>query len=91
MNGQKEQRKFYRQVCQSEEAVILRISKIDFKVIDISERGLRFVNNGKLKLTGWISGSLLIGDKKPIDIDGIIVRKKDDEIGIHLISPIRIG
>ena len=91
MNDQKEKRKYYRQACPSEESAILRISKIDFKVIDISERGLRFVNNGKMKLTGWVSGSLIIGDEKPIDIDGIIVRKKDDEIGIHLVSPIQIG
>ncbi len=91
MNDLKEKRQYPRQVCRPEEQTILRISKINFKVIDISERGLRFVNDGKLKLSGWVSGSLVIGNKKPIDIDGIVVRRQDNEIGIHLVSPIRTG
>jgi len=91
LNEPEERRQHPRRVCSPENGATLRINKVDYQVVDISEGGLRFVNNGKMKLTGWVSGRLTVGNRRPIDIDGIIVRNRENEIGIHLVTSLERG
>ncbi len=41
----------------------------EFDVIDISERGVRFVNDNKIIQQGWVNGTILFADRVPIDPD----------------------
>ena len=66
----------------------LKIGVQEFEVIDISAKGVRFVNDKKVSSKGWINGTIIFSDSKSIDIDGIIVRQESGNLGLHLISPI---
>jgi hypothetical protein len=92
MKGQKdfERRNYLRREYKSKERPTLKIGKIEFEVIDISERGLKFINKKKINLKGWVSGTLTLSNSRSIEIDGIIIRKKNSEIGMHLIGSIDI-
>lgn len=85
-----DRRSYSRREFKPGERPTLKIGKIEFEVIDISEGGLKFVNNKKINIEGWVSGTLTFLDNRSIDIDGIIVRKQDGEIGMHLVGPIDI-
>ena len=85
-----ERRLFLRREYKPNERPTLKIGKFDFEVIDISKRGLRFINKNKINLEGWISGTLTFLDNRSIEIDGIIVRKQNNEIGLHLVGPISV-
>lgn len=85
-----ERRSHIRKEYKSKERPLLKIGKIEFEVIDISERGLKFINNKKINIEGWVSGTLTLLDSRSVEIDGIIVRKQDHEIGMHLVGPIDI-
>ena len=83
-----ERRSYLRREFESKERPTLKIGKIEFEVIDISERGLKFINKQKINLEGWVSGTLTLTNSRSIAIDGIIIRKKNSEIGMHLIGSI---
>ena len=85
-----ERRSFIRKEYKSKEKPTLKIGKIEFEVVDISENGIRFINNKKINVEGWISGTLKLLDNRSIEIDGIVVRRRDAEIGMHLVGPIDI-
>ena len=68
---------------------VLKIDKVEFEVMDISDQGLKLLNDKKIKLEGWISGRLKYPDNRFVDIDGIVVRKRKHEIGLHLVEPIQ--
>ncbi len=67
---------------------VLKIDKVEFEILDISDQGLKLLNDKKIKLEGWISGRLKYPDNRSVDIDGIVVRKRKNEIGLHLVEPI---
>jgi hypothetical protein len=83
-----ERRQHPRTVFDSQDRPRLKIGLQEFEVIDISEKGVRFVNDKKVNSTGWINGTIVFSDTKSIDIDGIIVRQESGSLGLHLISPI---
>jgi len=66
----------------------IRIGPQEFDVIDISERGVRFVNDKKITQQGWVKGTTVFTDKVPIDVDGVIVRDEDGDMGLHLVAPL---
>ncbi|MBW1754046.1 MAG: PilZ domain-containing protein [Deltaproteobacteria bacterium] len=86
MKGQKdlERRNYLRREYKSKERPTLKIGKIEFEVIDISERGLKFINKQKINLEGWVSGTLTLSNNRSIAIDGIIIRKKKYRINRYL-------
>ena len=83
-----ERRQYPRTVFDSEDRPRLKIGVQEFEIIDISEKGVRFVNDKKVNSAGWINGTIIFPDSKSIDIDGIIVRQESGNLGLHLISPI---
>ncbi|UCD33078.1 MAG: PilZ domain-containing protein [Desulfobacterales bacterium] len=90
MKKELDRRKYSRREFKPKEKPTLKIGKIEFEIIDISERGLRFINKHQINLEGWVSGTLTFSNRHSIEIDGIIVRKKKNEIGMHLVEPIDI-
>lgn len=73
-----------------EERPRLRIGVQEFEIIDISEKGVRFVNDKKVGSQGWVNGTIVFPDARSIDIDGIVVRRESGNMGLHLISPIDV-
>ena len=88
MKKDPERRSHIRKEYKPKEKPTLKIGKIEFEVIDISARGMKFINNKKINIEGWVSGTLTLLDNRSIEIDGIIVRKQDSEVGLHLVGPI---
>jgi len=66
----------------------IRIGLQEFDVIDISERGVRFINDKKIFQQGWVNGTIVFTDGVPIDVDGVIVRDENGDMGLHLVAPI---
>ena len=83
-----ERRSYTRKEYKLEERPRLKIGNIEFEVIDISEKGLKIINKKKINIEGWISGTLTFLDNRLIEIDGIVVRKQNGEIAVHLVGPI---
>ncbi len=83
-----EKRQYPRTVFDSKDRPKLKIGLQEFEVIDISEKGVRFVNDKKVGTKGWVNGTIVFSDSRSIDIDGIIVRGDSGNLGLHLISPI---
>lgn len=60
----------------------------EFEVKNISEGGLRFISDKKITLQGWISGMLEFKTGNSQEIEGIVVRKKGNHIGLKFITPL---
>jgi hypothetical protein len=83
-----EKREHTRRFFTSDDRPTIRIGIQEFDVIDISERGVRFVNDKKVTQKGWVNGCIVFPGKVPIDVDGVIVRDEDGDMGLHLVAPI---
>jgi len=83
-----EKRAHNRMVFEPDHRPTIRIGPQEFKVIDISERGLRFVNDKAVAQRGWVNGTLAIPGKPVMDVDGVIVRREDGDMGLHLVAPL---
>ena len=66
----------------------LKIGLQEFEVINISEKGICFVNDKQIDTQGWVNGTIVFPDSRAIDVDGIIVRQESGNFGLHLISPL---
>jgi hypothetical protein len=86
--GGVEKRQHPRTVFGSQERPKLKIGLQEFEVIDISEKGVRFVNDKEVGTKGWVNGTIVFSDSRVVDIDGIVVRQEGGDLGLHLISPI---
>ena len=69
---------------------VLEVRGRRFEVVDISSHGLRFGHGDGVNLAGWINGTVRFADRDAIDIDGIVVRHHNGELGVHLVTPIAI-
>jgi len=83
-----EKRKCVRKKFSAQKSPRLKTGAYEFEVKNISEKGLCLANSKKIMLSGWISGTLLFSDDSSKEIDAIVVRNRDDEIGLHLVGPI---
>ena len=83
-----EKREYTRRFFAPDHRPTIRIGPQEFDIIDISERGVRFVNDKKLFQDGWVNGTIVFPDRVPIDVDGVIVREEDGDMGLRLIAPI---
>jgi len=67
---------------------MIRIRKHQLPVADISEKGLCFVNIQNIKLGKWVRGEITLHMGSTLVVEGQVVRKKKDAIGLSLITPI---
>ena len=81
-----EKRKHGRKVFPEDQRPLLKIGIQEFEVVDISKKGIRFVNNQNIASNGWINGTVVFPNHESVDIDGIVVRQKDGDMGIHLVG-----
>jgi hypothetical protein len=57
-----------------------------FKVKDISKGGLKFCHQEKVKIQGWVKGTMDLSDGNAIELEGIVVRAADKEMGLWFIG-----
>ncbi|MBW1863793.1 MAG: PilZ domain-containing protein, partial [Deltaproteobacteria bacterium] len=85
-NGESERRKYNRITYPEEICPKITIKNIKFKVADISEEGLGFLNNQKMTFKGWVSGTLSFQNGRNVDVEAIVVRQADNNLGLHFVS-----
>ena len=66
----------------------LHINNRELEVLDISERGIRFINSTGINFKEWVRGTLVFSDKSTVSIHGIIVRRQGDTVSLQLIATI---
>ena len=62
----------------------LKIEKHKFEVLDISQRGLKFLNDKEINLSEYISGELTLLCGESIAIEGSLIWEQDDDFGLTL-------
>ena len=79
-----ERRNFFRITYNPEKRPVLKIGEYEFEIADISEGGIRIINDGKLEIEKPVRGTakFLYGDS--IDVEGDIVWEQDSEMGLLL-------
>ena len=84
-----EKRRYYRIEYPASLRPTLKIRKHEFEVVNISEKGVMFWADKKIEFGRWVSGEVTFFDGQPIGIEGKIVRKHENNIGMFLtIKPI---
>jgi hypothetical protein len=85
-----ERRQYSRKTYTREQRPCLKIGINEFEVIDISKNGIKFKKDKNMNIEGWVQGTVIFKDSSFVAFDGIVVRNRDGEIGLHLIDPIDI-
>jgi c-di-GMP-binding flagellar brake protein YcgR len=80
--GDSERRKYFRHnLIYAPQEAKLEIEDREYKVKDISKGGLRFLSEEKMP--EQIRGVLTVSDKEPKTIEGIIVWRIGNEVGLR--------
>ena len=79
-----ERRKYPKIEYLNAERPSLKIGKHKFEVLDISQRGLKFLNDKEVNLSEHISGKLTFLCGESIDIEGSLIWEQDDDFGLYL-------
>jgi len=83
-HAEREKRSYIRIVYHPGKRPRLNASSNTFEVTDISEGGIRFLNDADIELPETIKGTLTFLDDETIDIDGKIEWQQNQEVGISL-------
>ncbi|MBT3256564.1 MAG: PilZ domain-containing protein [Deltaproteobacteria bacterium] len=84
-----EKRKYFRIEYPAPIKPTLKIRKHEFEVEDISEKGVRFSADKKIKFGRWVTGNVTFHDGQAIDIEGRIAWKRGESVGMFLtVKPI---
>jgi len=84
----RDKRAHYRIVYLEDERPTLKIGRYRFKVMDVSQGGLRFLNTKPVKLAEWVKGELALSCGDHIGMEGRIEWVQDDEFGLFLKEPL---
>ena len=57
-----------------------------FEVMDLSRGGLKFCHRDKIKLKGWVKGTVDLADGHCIEVEGIVVRTESRDMGLSFIG-----
>ena len=80
-----ERRRFFRLRYPPDARPLLRIGKNTFEVVDISERGIGFLNERNVQFSDWVKGSITFRDGVTMDVEGKIVWEHDGKLGVDII------
>ena len=88
-NEQQEKRRYFRIEYPASIRPTLKIRKHEFEVVDISEKGVRFFADKKIKFGRWVTGNITFCDGQTVGIEGRIAWKRGESLGMFLtIKPI---
>ena len=83
-HAEREKRSYIRIVYSPAKRPRLAALNCEFEITDISEGGIRFLNNAAVQLPEFIKGQITFLDCETIDIDGQVEWQQDNEAGISL-------
>ena len=64
---------------------VFRTVGYECPVKDISRGGLKFTHLDKKKLGGWVNGTLVLANGRCIELEGIVVRTENKDMGLSFI------
>lgn len=79
-----EKRAFFRVSYQPAKRPKLTLGMHEFEIADISEGGIRFINNQKIKLAASVRGTAHFLSGASMDIEANIVWEQSSEVGLLL-------
>jgi hypothetical protein len=88
-----ERRSYTRVVYKPSQRPLLQIDSNNFQVADVSQEGLRFINDDGIILNHWIRGVFTFLYGESIEIEGRLEWQQDDDFGVrfkYLISSKKI-
>ncbi len=83
-----ERRKDPRTEYSNIEGARLKIGEHEFEVLDISQIGLKSLNNEEANLSRYFRGKLTFLCGESMDIEGSLVWEQDNDFGLYLKNPI---
>ena len=87
-DNNQDKREYYRLIYLDNERPSIKIGRYAFKVMDVSQGGLRFLNPKHVKLAEWVKGKLSLSCGDLIEMEGRIEWVQDDEFGLFLKEPL---
>ena len=82
-----ERREFVRFEYPPEHRPLFKVRKEELKIIDISEQGIKLLNDKQAKLGMMVHGSILLSSRKSMEVTGKIIWQRDNRIGL-LLAPL---
>ena len=79
-----EKRKYYRIEYPASLRPTLKIRKHEFEIVNISEKGVMFLSDKKSRFARWVNGEVTFYDGQAIGVEGRIVWKHAENIGMFL-------
>jgi hypothetical protein len=86
--GGQEKRRFFRLSYPPARRPTFKVRTHELEILEVSEKGLKFLNDKKIKLAEWVRGTITFHDGECLDVEGRTVRKEGDEIVLSLIAPV---
>ena len=83
-----ERRRYFRLTYPPDAGPTFKVRTHELEVLEVSEKGLRFLNDKEVKLAEWVRGTIRFHDGELLDLEGRTVRKQGDEIALNLVTPI---
>ncbi len=83
-----ERRTYHRVTYPPEKSLELKIGSYTFKVVDISRKGIRFLNPERIKIAEWIGATITLQDGSALAVEGKIIWTDDHLLGVQLLNPI---
>jgi hypothetical protein len=83
-HAEREKRSYIRIVYKPDKRPRLAADGTEFEVTDISEGGIRFLNNTAVELPEFIQGTITFLDDETIEVDGKVEWQQHNEVGLSL-------
>jgi len=83
-----DRRKYFRVTYPLDDTPKLLIRTHEIKTINVSERGICFLNEENVKFAESLSGKIKFRDGEIFTVEGKVVWKRKDLVGVRLIIPI---
>ncbi len=84
--GGNEKREHARLTFPTNERPVFRSWGGEFKIKDMSRSGLSFYHENKIKISGWVTGTIDLADGTSFGVEGIVVRFESKDIGLSFIG-----
>jgi len=86
LHGEIEKRKYTRLTFPTTERPTFRSRGEEFEIKDMSRSGLSFCHENKIKISGWVNGTIDLADGTSVGVEGIVIRFDSKDIGLCFIG-----
>jgi len=65
---------------------IFRTRGQKFEIKNVSRGGLKFCHRNRININGWVKGTMDLTDGTLIEVEGIVVRVENEDMGLSFIA-----